>query len=622
MLPTVIRWTLFGFSFGLCFPLGALYIDILLSDLEFSWQGIKHAHAQNFLHWIIDSAPIILGLMGLIIGIYRYRLELHTENLEILVGNRTLQLEHHQHELSEFLNSAPVMMWMTDPQGKPLIYNEAWLNFTRRDLTQELSHQWSGDSIHPDDRGKCITLYNRCISKKIPFEHEFRCLGKNHRDYRWIIETGMPRFSTKGQYQGHTGICIDVTDRVETENKLFEEKERALVTLQSIGDGVITTDAQSIVQFINPVAAHLTGWSFDNAIGQPLDKVFVCINQQTDQIINDFTDQYLAENEVVNLEDGMGLIQRSGQEFSITVTVAPIFDGQGGLAGRVCSFRDITLHKQAQDALEKHQSILEQTVVERTGELQLAMEQAESANLEKSRFLANMSDEIRTPIHAVLGFTDLSLKRIKDGYIESLLRNIKTSGILLTDILNDLLDMAKLEAGNISTEFIKSDFDILVRQCVQGIESLSNKKNLTIQLNSDDHVEGIFDQRLIRQMTINLLFNIINFSLKDSVIKINLHKGVEVINSKEQEVIELIVQGDGIMLPEDEVDTVFDKFKQHRKTDKRIGGTGLGLPICKEIINIHRGKIWAVALVKDNAVQTEDKVMISTAFHVLIPTDI
>lgn len=373
MLSTTLRWSLYGFIFGLCFPLGALSIDIVVSDFSFSWQGIKQAHALNFLHWIIDSAPIVLSFMGFLIGINRYQLETHTENLEILVGNRTVQLQRNQHELNEFLNSAPVMMWMTDETGKPLTFNDAWLNFTKRNLNEELSHQWTGESIHPDDRGACITLYNRSISKKLPFEHEFRCRRDIHNDYCWLMENGMPRFSDKGKYQGHTGICIDVTDRVEAEKKLIEEKEWAQVTLQSIADGVITTDDKGIVYFMNSVAERLTGRTVESAIGKPLNKVFTCIYRETRKKIKNPMRQCLREKQKIELGDQAVLIHNSGQEFSIMGTVAPILTRKGDVLAVVIGFTDVTDSlfltqkleakrlelRAAKDALRKHKITLE-----------------------------------------------------------------------------------------------------------------------------------------------------------------------------------------------------------------------------------------------------------------------
>jgi diguanylate cyclase (GGDEF)-like protein/PAS domain S-box-containing protein len=101
MSPIILRWLFFGFIFGLCFPLGALLIDFTINDMSFSWQSIQGAHSKNFLHWIIDVAPIVLGLMGLFIGIQQHRLNKYTENLEVQVDKRTHQLLQNQQKLTE-----------------------------------------------------------------------------------------------------------------------------------------------------------------------------------------------------------------------------------------------------------------------------------------------------------------------------------------------------------------------------------------------------------------------------------------------------------------------------------------------------------------------------------------
>lgn len=607
MLPTIQRWFFYGFVFGLCFPIGALSLDIVVSNLSFSWEGIKQAHSDNFLHWIIDSAPVVLGFMGFLIGINRLSLETHTENLEILVGNRTLQLQRNRLELNEFLNSAPVMMWMTDEIGKPLTFNDAWLNFSKRNLKEELSHQWTGESIHPNDRGGCITLYNRSISKQLAFEHEFRCRRDRQSDYRWLMESGIPRFSVKGAYQGHTGICIDVTDRIEAEKKLIEEKERAQVTLQSIADGVITTDAQGIVLFMNPVAEHLTGWSIEDAIDKSLDKAFICIHQKTRRKIKNPIEHCLHEKQTIHFDDQAVLIHRTGQEFSIKGTVAPIYADKIEVRGVVIGFTDVTESRlvaqqletknlelrSAIDALAVHKKTLEQTIHKRTRELLIAKELAESANKEKSQFLANMSHELRTPMHAILSFSHLGLKCVNDEKIEQYFKNINGSAIRLTSLLNDLLDLAKLEAGKMTIEYTSQSLAITVDTCITELSGLMADKQLIIQVITKELAEGMFDQKLISQVITNILSNAIKFSQVGGEINIFIESNVKELNGQEQRVLEFVAKDMGVGIPASELNAVFEQFTQSTRTATGAGGTGLGLPICNRIVSLHKGVIWA-----------------------------
>ena len=240
MNSIVLRCLIYGLLFGACFPLGAWVFDILLIEQDFAWSSINAIHQQNPLHWIIDSAPLVLGFMGYIVGIHRYRLVVYAEGLEHTVAERTDQLqckqaelEQSERELLEFINSAPAMMWMTDATGRATTFNEALLSFTGRLLEDELFEEWSGVNIHPDDREDCIVKYRDSLGNHDPFEHEYRWKNKNG-EYRWVSEVGIPRFNFDQHYRGHTGICIDITERKQSENavrklnnELHAAKDRA-----------------------------------------------------------------------------------------------------------------------------------------------------------------------------------------------------------------------------------------------------------------------------------------------------------------------------------------------------------------------------------------------------------
>ncbi len=240
MNSIVSRCLIYGFLFGTCFPVGAWVFDILLTEQDFVWSSINHIHQRNPLHWIIDSAPFVLGFMGYIVGIHRYRVMVYAEGLENTVAERTDQLQLKQVELElserdrlEFINSAPAMMWMTDATGYATTYNAALLLFTGRSLQDEPFEQWSGVNIHPDDHEDCIARYRDGIANHEPFEHEYRWKNKNG-EYRWVSEVGIPRFNFDQCYIGHTGICIDITDRKQSESavrklnyELHAAKDRA-----------------------------------------------------------------------------------------------------------------------------------------------------------------------------------------------------------------------------------------------------------------------------------------------------------------------------------------------------------------------------------------------------------
>ena len=219
-----------------------------------------------------------------------------------------------------------------------------------------------------------------------------------------------------------------------------------------------------------------------------------------------------------------------------------------------------------------------------------AYQQAEDANQLKSEFLANMSHELRTPMHGILSFSRIGISNIDTATIEDLtgyFSNIQISGERLLVLLNNLLDISKLEAGRMEAHLKKVDLISIFESCWQ--EQSQRMKDLGISINiitSSEDVIGMFDPVRISQVITNLLSNAIKFSPDNSVITITMDK-----NDKQEIIFSL--KDSGIGIPENELENVFDAFIQSSKTKTGAGGTGLGLAISKKIIELHGGKIWA-----------------------------
>ena len=273
---------------------------------------------------------------------------------------------------------------------------------------------------------------------------------------------------------------------------------------------------------------------------------------------------------------------------------------------------DMTGLRSLERELVKHRNHLEQMVKERTEELEQARQSADKANYEKSQFLANMSHELRTPMHSIIGFTNILLKRDFDEKSRQFLENIKTSAVRLTLLLNDLLDISKLEAGKMQANFSAVRLDKLVEECVKDVASLLDEKQLKINFNNENACELDCDKKLITQVIINLLSNAIKFSPQKGHIDISLNQVEADFAGSQQPAVELAVRDQGVGIPKTELRKVFDKFVQSSKTYNHTGGTGLGLPISREIVRLHRGRIWA-----DSPLDKEAST--GTAFNVLLP---
>jgi len=231
-------------------------------------------------------------------------------------------------------------------------------------------------------------------------------------------------------------------------------------------------------------------------------------------------------------------------------------------------------------------------------ERQIALAQAAvEADRNKSEFLANMWHELRTPLHAILSFTHMLKKKAQhslDASGLSYLENIQVSSKRLLNLVNDLLDLSKLEAGRTLPTMAYHDLNQLSRNIIESLSGIISEKNLTIELIAEkQQLQAYFDRSLIEKVITNLLSNAIKFSPQQTSIEVEIFSDKLEWRDRFVDMAYVTVTDHGVGIPKAELDSIFDKFVQSSKTDDKSGGTGLGLAISKEIIDLHQGKIWA-----------------------------
>ncbi len=226
--------------------------------------------------------------------------------------------------------------------------------------------------------------------------------------------------------------------------------------------------------------------------------------------------------------------------------------------------------------------------------IQMRAEQAEQAAKAKSEFLNNMSHELRTPMHAILSYSDMSLAGLgadEHKTIKRYITNIRTSGKRLLGLLNNLLDLAKMQAGKMVYRPQSADLKDLIEQSLLELAPLIVEKALSINTEiTAESTISVFDKQRLFQVLVNIIYNAIKFSEKRKTIQIQLLDG-QMTNGNKALCLRVTDEGPGI--PESELGTVFDKFSQSSTTKTGAGGTGLGLAICQEIVEAHGGEIWA-----------------------------
>ena len=243
-------------------------------------------------------------------------------------------------------DASPLGILVTDKQGSCTYTNAAYQRISGLSFEEAVGGNWKV-AIHSDDRDRVFAEWQDAAQNQKPFQTEFRFLREDQSIVWTRVNAAPMRQGTK--LHGYVQTVEDVTERKSEEallqdaqERLFEEKERAQVTLNSIGDGVLTTDTLGNITYLNRVAEEMTGWPWQDASGRPLTEVFSVINGTTRQPARNLAEQAVQQNEIVSLDVHSVLIRRDGFESAIDNSAAPIHDRHGRVVGAVLVFHDVS----------------------------------------------------------------------------------------------------------------------------------------------------------------------------------------------------------------------------------------------------------------------------------------
>jgi PAS domain S-box-containing protein len=492
----------------------------------------------------------------------------------------------------------------------------------------------------------------------------------------------------------------ELRERKRAQEALGKSEKWLATTLGSIGDAVIATDMYGAVTFMNPVAQSLTGWTLTAAQGKSMDLVFDIVNKETRRPVENPVKKVFREGKVVGLADHTVLISKSGKEFEIEDSAAPIVTNTGEGLGVVLVFRNITELNQAREELDRyftlsldllciagadgyfkrlnpawekvlgystdelmakpyldfihpadHQATIQEAeklgkglntisfenryrckdgsyrwllwsatpftqkqLIYATGRditelkhtqaaLVAAKEEAERSNKFKDQFLSTMSHELRTPLNAVLGFSDL-LTEERYGPLNDRQRryvsHIHTGGKHLLRLINDILDLSKIEAGRLQLAIESVSIDSSFAEITDTLRPLTDKKYQSLVVNTSPDLSVRADTTRFKQILMNLLGNAIKFTPEGGKIELTAQQLGEVVR------VEIRDSGPGI--PVEEQQRIFEAFHRLRQSEKGAEGTGLGLAITRRLVELHGGHLGL-----------ESQVGLGSCFYFMLP---
>jgi PAS domain S-box-containing protein len=346
--------------------------------------------------------------------------------------------------------------------------------------------------------------------------------------------------------------------------------------INGMSDGMIVLDKLERIVELNPAAQKVINQTAADLIGKPITQTLNLLSKNPE-----LADRYRTLDPI---QDEVVLGDGATQRF-LDVRVSPLLDSQGRLTGRVIVFRDITERKLAEQRIQSQNEAL----VRANDELVQARKQAEYATHLKSQFLATMSHEFRTPLNAIIGYTEIQLEGMT-GELTAEQRDyqkrVLANGEHLLGLINDVLDISKIEAGHMEISYSRFNLRDWLNDIVLQNRGLAEGKGLEFEAQIEAQLPEIIvgDSARLKQIVINLVSNAIKFTEKGAV-KLQ-------VGGNDSETWKIAVTDSGIGIPAHAQETIFDEFRQVDSTATRqYGGTGLGLAIVKKLVLLMSGKI-------------------------------
>ncbi|MGK5042919.1 PAS domain S-box protein [Janthinobacterium sp. GB1R12] len=475
-------------------------------------------------------------------------------------------------------------IWMTDADGKTTFVNPKMAHMLGYTVQEMLGRPL----LDFMDRDSQLLMQRRLASHgsaaSQPDQVDFRFFRKDQSSL-WGLLSSTSIQSDNGEPGGTLAMITDITERRQASIALSNSSQRMASVFGAVTNGLVVQDSHGHILESNAAAERMLAASpAGNSLWQAIREDGSAFDQRSHPVhITLSTGE--AMRDVL-----MGVQQPDGSLSWLSVNTEAIRDEYGKVGMVVASLTDITYHKRSESALRELNEHLEERVAQRTEQLDQAKQVAEEASLAKGQFLANMSHEIRTPMNGVIGMAYLALKTDLEPRQRDYLEKIRFAGEHLLGIIDDILDISKIEAGKLEIERVNFSFDHVVQTLMTVVAPRAASKNLELLFEIDPQLPAVLvgDPLRLGQVLINYANNAIKFSEQGSItVKVR-----KVVADAKHCLVRFEVCDHGIGLSQDEMSKLFQSFQQaDTSTTREYGGTGLGLAICKQLAQLMGGDV-------------------------------
>ena len=551
-------------------------------DVIFDPERREQERWAQIKEWIVVGGALSVLLIGGVLMWNRslsHQVEAATakvliahDALEERVKERTEELNANKERLASTFDAIDEGVWDWNIKTKEVIFSANWpriFGYTLEEVEPQVQ-TWL-DLLHPDDMSTVMNRVEDHFEGRAPIyqsEHRMR-----HKDGQWLWVLDRGKVIERDE-QGHpvrmVGADLDITKRKNAEETL-RKLSRAVDQSPS---AIFITDTDGVIEYINAKFTDMTGYRATDAIGG------------TPRLLksNDTSSEVIEElwSTIKSGHEWRGEIQdqrKDGSHFWAYETIAPVKDESGKITHFVATHEDISKRKDAELAAQK------------------AHREADLANRAKSELMANMSHELRTPLNAIIGFSDTIRDEVfgpvgHDKYREYV-DDISSSGALLLDLISDILDVSAIEVGKL--ELNEEDIDVraLVSDTVRLLQHRADEGGVTLDVDVADGVPLLYvDARRMKQILLNLLSNAVKFTPQNGSVSL------EVASDQDGQFV-FVLTDTGIGMSKVDLEKAMTPFGQvSRNSDLHQEGTGLGLPLCKGLVELHGGTL-TITSVKD-----------------------